>query len=140
MLKAALPVLFVLLPMLAACSAADKAADVAKSANAAAPASGPVAESPTASNSQKASNAPAAATEIPAASARKAAYACDGGQRVDVANDVAVVHLADGRVIELRRNANDSSQFRNEALEFTATGDGADLAQDEGPTARCKAA
>lgn len=66
-------------------------------------------------------------------------YRCDGGQRIEITRDTAVVHLADGRVVEIRRDPSDSSRFENEALEFAIAGDRAELAQDEGKTARCKA-
>lgn len=78
---------------------------------------------------------PAPAADVPA----KRAFACDGGHRVAVAGDDAVVTLADGRTVHVPRDADAPSRFHGEALSFRLVDGGGELAQEEVGVFHCRA-
>ena len=67
------------------------------------------------------------------------AFACEGGHKVEIADLVAVVTLADGRTVQIARDPDDAFHFQGEALGFRMKDGQGELSQDEGGTFRCTA-
>ena len=68
-----------------------------------------------------------------------AAFACDGGSRVEIGDLVAVVTLKDGRTVQIARDPDDAFHFQGEALGFRMEDGQGELSQDEGGTVHCTA-
>lgn len=66
-----------------------------------------------------------------------AAFTCDNGSKVDIADLVAVVTLKDGRTVQIARDPDDAFHFQGEALSFRMKDGQGELAQDEGGISRC---
>lgn len=82
---------------------------------------------------------PTTAGDLPAPPNPRAptAFTCEGGNKVDIGDLVAVVTLKDGRTVQIARNPDNAFQFRGEALEFRMKDGQGDLSQDEGGTFHC---
>jgi hypothetical protein len=91
-----------------------------------------------AEEANRAQATPASAADLPAANPRApTAFACDGGNRVEIGDLVAVVTLKDGRTVQIARDPDDAFHFRGEALAFRMKDGEGELSQDEGGVFRC---
>lgn len=100
------------------------------------------AEHPTgvsAEEAYRAQGTPKTAADLPAPPNPRAptAFACEGGNKVDIGDLVAVVTLKDGRTVQIARSPDDAFSFRGEALSFHMKDGQGDLSQDEGGTFHC---
>jgi hypothetical protein len=86
----------------------------------------------------RAQGSPATAADEPAPDPRApAAFTCEGGNKVEIGDLVAVVTLKDGRTVQIARDPDDAFHFRGEALAFRMKDGAGELSQDEGGTFRC---
>lgn len=65
------------------------------------------------------------------------AFACDGGNKVEIGDLVAIVTLKDGRTVQIARDPDNAFHFQGEALGFRMKDDQGELSQDEVGTFRC---
>ncbi|AXK71357.1 hypothetical protein DWG18_02990 [Lysobacter sp. TY2-98] len=84
-------------------------------------------------------SATATTSDAPAAPNPRApaAFTCDNGSKVDIADLVAVVTLNDGRTVQIARDPDDAFHFQGEALSFRMKDGQGELAPDEGAISRC---